>query len=37
VTTTASPTQGCLPLHSTVCNCKVACRTWTCSPNNSLT
>jgi hypothetical protein len=26
VTTTASPTQGCLPLHSTVCNCKVACR-----------
>jgi len=40
VTAASSPPQGCLPLHSTVCNCKVACRTWTyysCSANNSLT
>jgi hypothetical protein len=38
MTTTSSPPQGCLPLHSAVCNCKSTCRTWTyCShfANNS--
>jgi len=41
VTAASSPPQGRLPLHSAVCNCKVACRTSTyCSRsaiNSSLT